>query len=81
MNFVHRAKENEGTKKLAPPPPAELIEIGFEDEYYKQREEEWQREGEARKLPELNLETAVEWAGALKNQVMVYVYEFGIRKL
>ena len=49
IDFVHRAKENEGTEKPAPPPPAELIEMGLEDEYYKQQEEEWQREREARK--------------------------------
>jgi hypothetical protein len=80
IDFAHRAKENEGTEKPAPPPPVELIEMGFEDEYYKQQEEEWQRECEARKLPELNLETAAEWADAITNEVMAYACEFGIRK-
>jgi hypothetical protein len=80
IDFVHRAKENEGTEKPAPHPPAELIEMGFEDEYYKQQEEEWQREREARKLPQLNLETAGEWADAITNEVMDYACEFGIRK-
>ena len=80
IDFVYRSKENGDTEKPPTPAPAELIEMGFEEEYYQQQEEERQRELEARKLPPLNIETAAEWADSITSEIMDYAYEFGIRE-